>query len=221
MRSSALFAAACSSLIVAGAQASTVILDQITGASFANGSASQFFGGAQASFDCAALDDFEVGALGQLTQVDVVLSTGPTFTTFDNVTNWSVQIYSSPGAAATSLLGDVASASGLTATISALDSRFLVSLDLAGAGIDLGAGTYWIAVIPTMSFPTGGQLFVTHSSIGGANGQFANPGGGFGLPGNLDDLDVPLAYRVWAVPSPGVLAVLGLAGVAGARRRRR
>jgi hypothetical protein len=221
MHSSALLAAACSSLIVAGAQGSTVILDQISGASLGGGPASQFFGGDFASFDCAGLDDFEVGALGQLTQVDVVLTPSATFTTFDNVTNWSVQIYSSPGAAAASLFGDVASASGLTATISALDSRFLVSLDLAGSDIDLGAGTYWIAVIPTMSFPTGGQLFVSSSSIGGANGQFANPGGGFGLPGNLDDLEFPLAYRVWAVPSPGVLAVLGLAGVAGGRRRRR
>ena len=60
------------------------------------------------------------------------------------------------------------------------------------------------------------------SNLGGTQQAFqANPGGGFGLSGNLIERPVNLAYRISgaAVPGPGALALLTIAGLRRTRRR--
>jgi len=66
----------------------------------------------------------------------------------------------------------------------------LITFDLSG--IELAAGSYWIGITPFNGFAANGQTGVATSFEG--------------------DLG--------AVPAPGALALLGLAGIASRRRRK-
>jgi len=215
---------------IASATNAAVIFDQIdvfseTGTGFA----SQFFEPANAAFNIGAIDDFSVtGGNGSLTGVDAVVVGFGGFTSLANVTSWTVQIYSSTAAAAGNLIGDVASVGGLTAVSAAYGTgpnRFLISLNLIGSGVNLANGNYWIAVIPNMPFGGGGGqlgqvVSATNAGPGPAlNGVQANPGGGFGFVGGLSASNNNFALRISAVPAPGAIALLGLAGLVSRRRR--
>jgi hypothetical protein len=226
--------------MAAGASADVVVFDQIgVDPSATSGGAvyaSQDFPDLP-TFNIAAVDDFTTTG-GTISTVEAVLgffNTGAP--SFGNVTGYNVQFYTSLAAAAANQAGDAGSvtvAPGLVTITQpwgpTADGRGLVSIPVSG--ITLGAGTFWVAVQPIMGFATGGQIGPVNSTIGDLNAYQANPGGGFGFPGNMAQIDgdqitpgiqgVNLAYRVsMVVPAPGSLALLGLGGLAAARRRRR
>lgn len=219
--------------LAAAANANVILLDQI-GASPAQvtgtANASQDFEPSFDRFDVAMIDDFTTTQAYTITNVEGVFTGfgGPTGTgtNYNNILGWRVEFYSSPAAAAASLTGDVASTTvgtwqSIVNPYTASPRSALVNLDVSGANINLGAGTYWMAIIPMMNFTPDFQIGVNTSLIpGGANTHQANPGGGFAIPGNLANRNADSAYRITAVPTPGALALLGLGGLAAARRRR-
>ena len=96
--------------------------------------------------------------------------------------------------------------------------------------IDLAAGTYWIGLTPDLDFGVFGQEFHQGSDvIFGMNSMARNPGGGFGLGTDwfeagptfegIDPWDAAITITGTATPTPGALALLGLALVAPRRRR--
>ncbi len=225
--------------VSASASAQFVLMDQIgPNSSFTEGQparANQEFEAANAAFHVAMIDDFFVGPNGATILTAEAVMTGfglPTGVTnnFDRVTGWRLDIYSSPTAAATNFAGDVASVAVPAAsavltipfTTSAASGHVLI--DVSAANINLGAGQYWMALIPQMAFAGNGQLGVNDSTFGGTPGNLnsvqTNPGGGFAFPGGQVARDTNSAYRLTAVPTPATLALLGLAGLTAARRRR-
>ncbi len=84
-----------------------------------------------------------------------------------------------------------------------------------------GTGRWWIglqAILPGSSGPVG----VVISNLGGAAQAFqANPGGGFGVPGNLIERPMNLAYRMSRSAVPGPAACVAVLGAVAMQRRRR
>jgi len=188
------------------------LMDQIGPAAAAqNGqtaNASQEFEAANAAFHIATLDDFVLGGQFQLTEIEVcTLGYSANWVSYANVQSWRVDIYSSPTAAQTNLVGDVAHVivpianATLVQPWTAAANSAKVTLDVSSfPSLNLNAGTYWIAVIPRLNFTGGGQIAVYQSSFAGtpgnANARQANPGGGFAIPGNLSALNANSAYRI-------------------------
>jgi len=218
--------------MAAGASADVVVMDQIgpdptataAGAVYASQEFPDF-----ATFTIAGIDDFTIASGGSVSRVDAVLGFFNTTTpSFANVTGYRVQFYTSVAAAAANQTGNAGTATvapGLVTVTTPFgpttDGRGLVSIPVTG--VTLGAGTYWVAVQPIMAFGTGGQIGPVSSVIGNLNAVQTNPAGGFAFPGNQQTINPPtnLGYRVAMVPAPGSLALLGLGGLAAARRRRR
>lgn len=103
----------------------------------------------------------------------------------------------------------------------------------SGLGIDLAAGDYWFALTPMADFDPFGQAFhyfTAPSTLVGDQIAFRNPSGGFGVGtewqtiadayGGPTDANMALMVEGTVIPAPGALALLGLAGIAGRRRRR-
>ena len=88
------------------------------------------------------------------------------------------------------------------------------------SGVSLDAGTYWIGITPANAYGTNGQTGVHQSTLGNGGGAQANPAGAFGF-GPYQMTGVNYAYRLEgsAIPAPGAIALLGLAGIASRRRR--
>lgn len=226
---------------VATVHASTPI-DQITGQTFGpNAEASQHFGSPNSAFDIAQIDNFSIGASNvNLNSVDAVFLGFAGFTSYNNVTAWDIEVYSSVGAAASNLNGDVIhlvlaagnpNISITTGYVGADPLSALVSFDLNSSGLSLNANTgYFLTVIPELNFAAGGgQLGIFDSSggtPGGANSFQANPAGGFGFPGNIQQNTVNAALRLTAtaVPEPSttftmIFGVALLSGILFVRRR--
>ena len=194
------------------AQGQVTLMDQIGPAAAAqNGqtaNGSQEFEAANAAFHVATLDDFVLGSQFQLTQIEVcTLGYSANWVSYANVQNWRVEIYSSPTAAQSNLVGDVAHVvvpttnATLVQPWTAAANSGKVTLDVSSfPSLNLNAGTYWIAVIPRLNFTGGGQIAVYQPTFAGtpgnANARQANPGGGFAIPGNLAALNVNSAYRI-------------------------
>ena len=93
-------------------------------------------------------------------------------------------------------------------------------------GLFLGAGTYWIAAQVVRPYvPSQQWLWRVSGTVNGAEAVFHNPGGGFGYGtapfpiSFLEDGMHDMAFRLEAVPAPGVLAAFAMAGLAARRRR--
>lgn len=97
-------------------------------------------------------------------------------------------------------------------------------------GITLGAGTWWISAQVSRPFGGGGGQWYwsTSNSTNGSVGLWQNPGGAFGQGAGLQPNGVINGGQSvdWAwtlegekVPAPGAIALLGLAGLRGRRRR--
>ena len=98
-----------------------------------------------------------------------------------------------------------------------------------GGGLTLEAGEYWIGLTPDIDFGVFGQEFHQGTADFAKNTAARNPGGGFGLGTDwfeagpaFGGIDWGMAITITGknVPAPGALALLGLAGLVGARRRR-
>lgn len=216
--------------LVAGANADVVVFDQIGAGTAATdgkpGYASQDFEASFDAFDIVAIDDFTTTG-GTVSRVEGVMGFFNSVTNnYANVTNWRVEFYTSTAAAGANLVGNaghqVVAPAGVTITTgytSSLGNSALVSIPV---NIALPAGTYWVGIIPVMNFGTGGdpgQIGVSGSTLGDVAAAQANPGAGFGFTTQATQDN--FAYRVSMVPAPGSLALLGLGGLAAARRRRR
>ena len=221
-------------LVAVGALALTtfasadVIMDQI-GASDGSGteggsiSASQDFD-AYAVYDIIAIDDFTIDTAMNLSTASMVLGGWNGYAGTDGIMGYTVSIFSSLDAAGANIFGDIASiyliagSQGISIDGDWAGLGDLVTFDMAG--VTLEAGSYWIGVTPFNAYGDNGQTGTYQSNIGDSSGAQANPAGAFGF-GPYQMTGVNYAYRLegTAVPAPGVLALLGLAGFAGRRRR--
>lgn len=101
-----------------------------------------------------------------------------------------------------------------------------------GLDVDVPAGNYWIGLTPVGDFAAFGQQFM-FGGVNQANGApdaYRNPGGAFNFPDGTEwgemqtwatYTEINLLVEGVAIPAPGALALLGLAGLVTRRRRRR
>ncbi len=218
---------AVATIAVTGLASADVIMDQIgtmDGANTAGGTihATQEFID-YGAYSIVAMDDFSISEDMYLTSASMVLGGWNGYPGDpSNVIGYTVNIYSSVAAAAGNLVGDVYS---MYFTNDGWDANWtggghLVTLDLSGG--PLAAGDYWLGITPLNHFAGGfGQTGVYTSDLGDGSGHQANPGGGFGMPDNWQASGLNYAYSLEgsAIPAPAALALLGLAGFAGRRRR--
>lgn len=225
--------------VAQAAHASTVIMDQIgpNGTYTVSGSAftSQIFGAPYNGYNLAVLDDFTVSQAGQITEVDAATLGYHNFPGYSAVTSWSVEIYSSVAAGLTSLNGDVASESVLPGAVG-LETGFTSDANSAlveiPVSISLDPGTYWLAVVPSLSFSAtdGADIGIYQDEFSGFPNDHnlvqVNSGGAWGFVGNEQSFGVDAAYRIVETvptPEPGSLGLLAsallLIGVAQYRAR--
>jgi hypothetical protein len=229
---------------MASASQAVVVLDQLdfVEANQFTSATSQDFETAQNAFDIIAIDDFTVtaGQL-QLTRIEAIVNgfNGFAAANYTNgvLVHYRVEVYSAPANAGANMTGNIGSQVVLpgSATLNNLgwsgnyvNARHLVlpiSINLPSAG------TYWIGIAARMDF-AGGQFGInaTNTALGNQNGTHANPGGGFGFSGNVQQgfpdefaniQQRDLEYRLHAVPEPGSMIALGLGAAAVLARRRR
>jgi len=169
------------------------------------------------------MDDFSISEDMNLTSASMVLGGWNGYPGDPGlVGGYTISIFSSVGAAAGDLYGDVVAvwSDPVAASSDWAGGGHLMTFDLGGAF--LAAGDYWLGITPLNDFSAGGgQTGVFTSDIGDGSGHQANPGGGFGMPDNWSAGGLNYAYSLEgsAIPAPGALALLGLAGFAGRRRR--
>jgi len=179
---------------LSGAASAQVVMDYIgpmdgTGIG-TNIIANQDFEAAYDIYDAVVADSFS-SAGGNINQVEMVLGGWNGFVDPSSVSGYTANIFSGSAAAAVSTTGDIASqlvdVANVTADPAWLGANFLMVVPTA---INAIAGTNWLGVIPSNDFATGGQTGVADSlTSDGMAGFQANPGGGFGLPGNVQDLE--------------------------------
>ena len=166
---------------------------------------------------------------------DVVFGSGVTInsitTYYTNVGNLWPQ--NAAGTATLNIFADPLSGADDPITGASVAVDFVTSADgiavtASGLNIAIGAGTYWIGLAPELTFNGAGQEFHLEAAGVGENTQGRNPLGGFGLGTDWFDAGQTFAFIDWdaaitivGVPAPGAMALLGIAGLSGTRRRRR
>lgn len=191
----------------AGANAA-IILDQPSGIGTA---ASQQFEPAYTAYDCAGFDDFTLLSTWDLTTLTVYGSEGGGGA--GSNTNVSLWIHTSP-----------VYQTGTQVFGTQVGSDLVFDL----TGITLTAGTYWLSAQVNRAFAGGGGQWFWRSSstTNGAAALWQNPGDGFGngtglIPASGISGEYDLAFTLEGnkIPAPGAIALLGLAGLCGRRRR--
>ncbi len=172
-------------------------------------------------YDIVAADVFTMDTAMNLSTASMVLGGWNGYAGLGGVTGFTVSIFSSLDQMGASIYGDVLAMSFDTADVSGdwlVDGYDLISFDLGG--FELAAGSYYIGITATNAFADNGQTGVATSIIGNGAGAQGNPAGAFGF-GPVQENGANYAYRLDgnAVPAPGAIALLGLAGLAGRRRR--
>ncbi len=225
LHTTAIFA---SFLLVASPAVAGLLFDQIGGPSnlpptgpegFYRYGSQVFVGEPQ--FDLAALDDFTLRANARIQTVATVIAGYGAFNSYAAIQGFELRIFASPQAAASSSSNALAvRALGSASNFADFGTGKLVEFTL-DQSIDLVAGTYWMTVQAVNSAPSNGQIGVVISDIGDNSSFQANPGGGFGIPGNLLARPVNFAYRLGGevIPAPAVLSLF-VAGPLVCRRRR-
>lgn len=178
---------------------------------------SQIFPG-EPQFDLMALDDFSIDGPASIQSCSTVMAGYGQFGSFDGVQGFELRIFASiQDAAIGSTAALVSRTLATPAGFGAYGTGVRFDFDL-GEGFTLAAGHYWMS-IQAINPGSNGQVGVVISDLGDDQSWQANPGGGFGVPGNLLQRPVNLAYELGGsvIPGPGALAlVLVLPG----RRRR-
>ena len=166
----------------------------------ANIMSSQDFEAAFDQYDAVVGDNFDAAGGINISLVEMILDGWNGFVDPSGVTGYNIGLYTGGAAAALSLIGDI-------------DQQTVDAIDVSQSGSWLGtgflmgiptelvtaAGTQYIGVNSSNSFGGGfGQTGVSDSICGDATPAFqANPGGGFAIPGNVQDTS-EAAYRVTA-----------------------
>lgn len=157
----------------------------------------QDFEAAYDVYDIVTADNF-TGAGETISTLEMVLNGWNGFVDPSSVTSYSANLYTSEAALALSLVGDITSEfidlGNVTLSPDWLGSGFLIS---ANTTMVSNIGTQLVSLIPSNRFATGGQTGIVDSLIG--DGVFSwqgNPGGGFGMPGNLQQTTSDSAYRL-------------------------
>lgn len=232
---------ATGTILVLGCAANAdVVLDQISLVEANNPTlyTSQDFEPALPAHDLNFIDDFTVDPLHiNIDRVEVVfgLRSGPfglPDSFWANVTGIRVEFYSSVAAGAANLTGDLGSTlipiGGVTRTnLGFITIASMSLLDMSGAFATLpGAGTYWMGIMGVMdATAANNQIGPTNNGLnpGNQNGTFINPGGFWGFPGNSQNFNVDISYRIHStpIPEPASLIALGIGAAALLARRRR
>jgi len=178
-----------------------VLIDQIgpdDGSGIGTGiTGCQDFEAAYDIYDIATLDNF-TGNGENITVVEMVLNGWNGFVDPASVIGYTANLHSDPSAAAVDLMGDIGSsyADAADATQSGTWAGAGFSISMPSA-MTAAVGTNWVSMIPSNDFGTGGQTGCADSNLGdGTLGWQANPGGGFGMPGNMQEMATEAAYRV-------------------------
>ena len=229
---------ALASGVGASAHAAVVLNQILPAASYPeyNGFTSQRFTDAGYSYaNSAVVDDFTVtGSTLDLTSISaVVTGFGYYFTSFSNVTDWEVAIYSSLTAARANVTGDVfdvtipVSAAMVSGTYAANgDNNALLTLPV---NLQLpAAGTYYLGVMAQNSIYGNGEIGIYDAgTAGGFNAYQESPGAGANFGGVTETaIGKDAAYEIIGgpatVPEPSswVLLAGGIVGAACLVRRR-
>lgn len=186
---------------LSGVASAEVVMDQIgdmDGSGIGtNIMASQYFEASFAQYSIVLADNFSVTADTNITNVEMVLGGWNGFVDPSSVTAYEVNFYSSPDAAGSNLVGDVASntidAADATQDPNWTGANYLMGLPTAMVA---PAGGSWVGVIPHNEFGTGGQTGCADSVLGDSTSAIqANPGGGFGF-GPWQEVGADGAYRM-------------------------
>ena len=94
------------------------------------------------------------------------------------------------------------------------DMRYTYNVDIPDTAF--ADGTFWVAIQPVFGFPPQWGIAGALDSQQGSMMHTGFPllGTDYWTPGEGD-----MAFRLYGVPAPGALALLGLAGLVGRRRR--
>ena len=192
---------------------------------------SQDFEAGNNQYDSIVIDDFTLTSKTNLTSLDALIqSYNSSSNNVGNISNFTVNIYSSVAKAASGLAGDVFSAtvpnSGVTISDPFGSWSQMVHVPFAAT---LAAGTYYVGLINQLDYGSYGQMGV--ETWGSGNGYLINPGAGFGSTSmTLSSIYAGgnAAYRLngaaatAAVPELGtwVMMVVGV-GVLGSMMRTR
>ncbi|MCH2137253.1 MAG: hypothetical protein MK101_11870 [Phycisphaerales bacterium] len=175
---------------------------------------------AYGDYDVVAADVFTMDTAMNLSTASMVLGGWNGYGGLDGVTGFTVSIFSSLDQMGASIYGDVLAMSFDSADVNGdwTGANDLISFDLGG--FELAAGSYYIGITANNAFADNGQTGAATSNIGNFAGAQGNPTGAFGF-GPVAETGANYAYRLDgdAVPAPGAIALLGLAGLAGRRRR--
>ena len=179
-----------------------VVMDQIgpdtgTGTGFGQYTCQNFEAGYDI-YDVATMDNF-TGNGENIYTVEMVLTGWNGFVDPSSVAGYTANLYSDPYEASIDLTGDIATsfadAADCTLSESWNGSGYLISMP---SQMITALGTNWIAMIPQNDFATGGQTGIVDTTGGdGVLGWLVNPGGGFGMPGNMQEIPEEVAYRLF------------------------
>ena len=181
---------------------------------------SQIFPG-EPQFELLALDDFSMSSAFRIESVSAVIAGYGSFGSFAGIQGFELRIYQSPQQAALGAGAALAVASlGVPASYGAFGTGVRVDLSLPQE-IELAAGSYWMS-LQAVNPGSNGQIGVVISDIGDGVSWQANPGGGFGVPGNALQRPVNMAYMLEGtmVPVPGGALTIAAAIVCRVTRRR-
>ncbi len=207
-------------MVISGAASADVLYDNPAGSGDA---VNQEFGDFP-TYSTYLVADVTIGAPGYiLTSVSQTMTINPAWAA---VTTARLHIFANTGGLPGG--GDDPTASAIVNVSYDINTGVLSTV---GLSMNVAAGDYWIGITGIGDFGTVGQAF----TVGGANvnGQvdsYRNPGGAFNFPagtgwGSLTDwatlVDINLHIEGDAIPAPGALALLGVAGLVTRRRRRR
>lgn len=182
--------------------------------------------------DVNYVDDFAADASQtQIGLVEAAMATraGSFVDLWAQVTGFRVEIYSSLAAATGNLTGDVASVlvSSANATVTPLGAGWPTSSSIVSLPVNINlpsSGTYYVGVMGVLDGGANNDIvgvFNNTTNGGGGNGTMVNPGGGWGLGGNMMDTNADAGYRLTAVPEPASMIALGIGAAALLRRRRK
>ena len=187
----------------AAASAGATLMDQVgaddgSSVDTSNITACQYFEAAYSIYSIATLDNFDNSAGSAASEAHAVVSGWNGYATIDGVSGLQVNFYMDVADAAASLVGYASSDHPLATSATWTGEGDLVE---ASGSWALNAGINFVAVIPSNEFASNGQTGITLSFLDDlGDGTFwqANPGGGFGMPGNQQEGAGASAYRVVA-----------------------